>query len=226
MCPKMFVVKDNVKLDAKGLLITMVKQTISGVFLVGFLGFLNACASGTKAEYADPTSVEIVDDRWNETDARKTAETMIGGLLEKAWLANFKKANEGKRPLVIVGEVENRSDEHIDTKALFEYIQDEIINSGKVRFADAENRKKILAEIQYQTDSGMVNEKTSKKKGRQIGADFLLTGSISSIVAANDGLKTVTYQTTLRMTDLETAEIIWSDKYMIKKRFQKSGLKF
>lgn len=196
------------------------------VFFAVVLEILSGCTTGTKAQYADPTAVEIVDDRWNETDARKTAETMIGGLLDKPWLGKFKTANKGQNPLVIVGDIDNRSDEHIDTKALFEYIQDELINSGRVRFADGENRKKILSEIQYQNDSGMVNEKTSKKKGRQIGADFLLTGSISSIVASNDGLKTVTYQTNLRLTDLETAEIIWSDKYLIKKRFEKSGLKF
>ena len=191
-----------------------------------FMHFQTSCTSTTQAEYADPTSVEIVDDRWNETDARKTAETMINGLLEKSWLTNFKKANAGQRPLVVVGEIENRTDEHIDTKALFEYLQDEIINSGKVRFADAANREKILAELKYQNDSGMVNKNTSKKKGKQIGADFLLSGGLTSIVASNDGLKTVTYQTTLRLTDLETAEIIWSDKYLIKKRFKKSGSKF
>lgn len=191
-----------------------------------FMHFQTSCTSTTQAEYADPTSVEIVDDRWNETDARKTAETMINGLLEKSWLTNFKKANAGQRPLVVVGEIENRTDEHIDTKALFEYLQDEIINSGKVRFADAANREKILAELKYQNDSGMVNQNTSKKKGKQIGADFLLSGGLTSIVASNDGLKTVTYQTTLRLTDLETAEIIWSDKYLIKKRFKKSGSKF
>lgn len=191
-----------------------------------FMYFQTSCTSTTQAEYADPTSVEIVDDRWNETDARKTSETMINGLLEKSWLTNFKKANSGQRPLVVVGEIENRTDEHIDTKALFEYLQDEIINSGKVRFADAANREKILSEIKYQNDSGMVNQNTSKKKGKQIGADFLLSGGLTSIVASNEGLKTITYQTTLRLTDLETAEIIWSDKYLIKKRFKKSGSKF
>ena len=191
-----------------------------------FMHFQTSCTSTTQAEYADPTSVEIVDDRWNETDARKTAETMINGLLEKSWLTNFKKANSGQRPLVVVGEIENRTDEHIDTKALFEYLQDEIINSGKVRFADAANREKILSELKYQNDSGMVNQNTSKKKGKQIGADFLLSGGLTSIVASNEGLKTITYQTTLRLTDLETAEIIWSDKYLIKKRFKKSGSKF
>ena len=184
--------------------------------------FSGGCAS-FEGEYSDPNKVEIIDDRWNETDARVTSEQMIQGLLSKYWLSAFKERNAGKRPLVIVGDVQNRTDEHIDTKALADYVTDELINSGRVRFVDAANRQRILNEIQYQTESGMVSEKTAKKKGRQVGADFLLTGSLTSSVHSMDDVKTVTYQTNLRLTDLETAEIVWSDKHLIKKRFKRSG---
>jgi hypothetical protein len=37
------------------------------------------------------------------------------------------------------------------------------------------------------------------------------------------GLKTVTYQTALNFTDLETTEVVWSGKELIKKRFKRSG---
>lgn len=183
---------------------------------------LGSCTS-FEGEYSDPTSVEIVDDRWNETDARVTAEKIIASMLSKGWLKAFKERNGGTRPLVIVGDVANRTDEHIDTKALADFISDELINSGRVRFVDAANREKILKEINYQNDSGMVSEKTSKRKGRQVGADFLLFGTISSSVHTQEGLKRVTYQTNLRLTDLETAEITWSGKHLITKRFKRSG---
>lgn len=186
------------------------------------LWIVSGCAS-FKGEYSDPNAVEIVDDRWNETDARVTSEKMISAMLSKYWLKAFKERNGGKRPLVIVGEVENRTDEHIDVKALSNYVSDELINSGRVRFVDAANRERILKEINYQNESGMVSEKTAKRKGRQVGADFLLFGTLSSSVHKRDGLKTVTYQTNLRLTDLETAEIVWSSKHLIKKRFNKSG---
>lgn len=182
---------------------------------------LSGCTT-FEGEYADPTGVEIVDDRWNETDARKTAETMISGMISKPWLKAFKEAN-GKRPLVIVGDVKNRTDEHIDTQALVDFITDELINSGRVRFVDAANRERILKEIEYQNDSGMVSGSTAKKRGRQKGADFLLFGTLSSNVHTREGLKRVTYQTNLRLTDLESAEIVWSDKKLITKRFNRSG---
>jgi PBP1b-binding outer membrane lipoprotein LpoB len=62
-----------------------------------------------------------------------------------------------------------------------------------------------------------------KKSGNQIGADFMLAGGISSSVHQMDSLKTVSYQTTLTLSDLESSEIVWSNKFEIKKRFKRSG---
>ena len=193
-------------------------------FLVGFL-FLGACSESFVGEYSDPKAVEIVDDRWNETDARKSAEVLINSMLSKPWLNEHLRGHEGKRPMVVVDTIENRTDEHIDTKAIGEAIRDEILNSGQVRFADLEGREKILKEMKYQNKSGMVSANTAQQLGKQIGAQFMLTGNLSSSVHSNDsGLKTVTYQIVLKLTNFESAEIVWSQKYDIKKRFKRSSL--
>lgn len=199
--------------------------TTSKVLTVSFLlaaGYATvSCSPSFEGEYSDPTRAEIVDDKWNETDARKTAETMIKGVLGRPWLKDFTHKHKGK-PVVFVDDVENRTDEHIDTKALTEFIRNELINSGKVKFVDAARRQKILDEIKYQ-NSGAVSGETAKKAGRQTGADYLMAGAISSSVHTMEGAKTVTYQTNLILTNLETSEIEWTDKYEIKKRFRRSG---
>jgi uncharacterized protein (TIGR02722 family) len=185
---------------------------------------LLSCAKDFEGTYSDPAKAEIVDDRWSETDARKVADSLINQVITKPWLAGFEGAKKQK-PVVIVDEIANRTDEHIDTKALTEFMTDELINSGKVRFVNADKRQKILDEIKYQ-NSGTTSGATKKTLGKQIGADFLLSGAISSSVHTQDGLKTVTYQTALTLTDLETAEIVWSGKELIKKRFNRSSSKW
>ena len=193
-----------------------------GWLVAGIVSFLQiSCAPSFEGAYSDPAKAEIVDDKWNETDARKTAESMIASVLGKPWLAEH-KAQTRKKPVVIVDLIENRTDEHIDTKALTEFIRDELINSGKVRFLNNQRRKQILEEIKYQ-NSGAVSRSTKKRAGKQIGADFLLGGAMSSSVHSQGGLKTVTYQAALNLTNLETSEIVWSGKKQIKKRFKRSG---
>ncbi len=181
-----------------------------------------ACTKSFEGEYSDPDKVEIIDDKWNETDAKKTARHMIAGMLEKPWLGEFSSSNGGKKPFVIVDDVENRTDEHLDVKILTDYIQDELINSRKVAFVNKEKRQKLLEEIKYQ-QSGQVDKKSAKKEGRQIGADYILSGNVISQVHQDGGIKTVTYFTTLTLTNIETFELEWSTKYEIKKKFKRSG---
>ncbi|TWW09229.1 hypothetical protein E3A20_16440 [Planctomyces bekefii] len=66
-------------------------------------------------------------------------------------------------------------------------------------------------------------KKTAKKGGKQLGADFILSGNITSNVHKMDEKKTVTYQTNLTLTNVETFEYEWSTKYEIKKTFKRSG---
>jgi len=181
-----------------------------------------ACTKSFEGEYSDPDKVEIIDDKWNETDAKKTARHMIAGMLEKPWLVNFTSSNANKPPFVIVDDVENRTDEHLDVRILTDYIQDELINSGKVSFVNKAQRQKLLEEIKYQ-QSGQVDKKSAKKEGRQIGADYILSGNVTSQVHQQGSIKTVTYFTTLILTNIETFGIEWSTKYEIKKRFKRSG---
>jgi len=197
------------------------KAFLSGSLIICTFG-MTQCAKDFEGEYSDPNKVEVISDRWNETDARKTAEAMVKGMLSKDWLSDYRAGHQGKKPIVIVDEVENRTDEHIDTRALTEFIRDELINSRKVRFLNKKAREKILKEIKYQ-QSGAVAQQKAVKSGRQLGAQFMLSGALSSNVQTQKGLKTVTYQTNLTLTNFESAEIEWSEKYRIKKRFKQSG---
>jgi uncharacterized protein (TIGR02722 family) len=181
-----------------------------------------SCTKKFEGEYSDPQKVEIVDDKWNETDARKTSEVMITSCLGRPWLEEYKKSHGGKKPVVLVQDIENRSDEHIDTKAITEFLETEFVNSGKVRFVEKGRRDQILKEVAYQ-NSGTTSEASKKKAGNQLGADFMLAGAISTQVHTQDGLKTVSYQTQLKLINLETSEIQWTEKHDIKKRFKRSG---
>lgn len=185
---------------------------------------LVACVPKFQAEYADPAGQEIVDDRWNETDARKSAEVLVSAVLKKPWLHRFVAINK-RRPVVGVDEVKNKTSEHIDTKALTDYIRDELINSGKIRFVNIEQRQKLSKELKYQ-QSGAVSTQTRARIRKQIGIDYFFGGTLSSYEHIRGGLKTVTYQVVLNLTNLETSEIEWSQKHLIKKRFKRRDTKW
>lgn len=197
------------------------KRMLPGLIILS-AGVINSCQT-TQGNYADPDKIEIVDDRWNDSDARLTGEQMIRSSLAKPWLKEFTRENQGKRPFLLVDDFENRTSEQIDTKALFEVVRNELLNSGQVRFLDGTQRQKILDEYKYQ-QSGVVRQGAAKGPGKQHSADFFMVGAISSQVAEANGYKTVTYQVEMRLTNIETSEIAWTDIKKIKKQFRRSRL--
>lgn len=196
------------------------------IYTVLALGVLLATGCNSfQGNYADPNKVEIVDDKWNDTDARVVAEEMIKSALSKPWLSQFSTENPGKKPYVLVSEFENRTSEaDIDRQAIFEATRNELINSGRVSFLDGAQRKKILEEYNYQ-QSGVVRKDQAKGPGNQLGADFFLAGAISSIVSRQGGYKTVTYQVEMRLTNIKTSEIVWTEVKKVKKQFKNSKFK-
>jgi penicillin-binding protein activator len=185
----------------------------------------SGCAS-FEGDYGDPNQAQILDDRWNPTDATLTVQKMAKDMTAAPWVQNWRsdmKKNTNDRPFALVDDMENRTSEVIDTKALFEDLRSQILNDGKVRFLDGDARKKILNEYKYQ-QSGVVKKDQVKGPGNQFGADFFLSGAISSIVSKQGGKSSVQYQIEMKLTNISTGELVWSGIEKIRKNFKRSSV--
>lgn len=153
--------------------------------------------------------------RWNETDAQLTAETLIKKALSGDWLGNF-TAQKGKKPVVVVGTVRNNSHEHVDANIFIADIEKAFLKSQAIRLVQAgEKRNELRGERADQQD--FASASTVKKWGQELGADYILQGSIRSIVDSYRREKTTFWQVDLSLTDLETNEVVWLDDYKGKK---------
>ncbi len=185
----------------KGLLLP-----VSVVILTMLLG-----ACGTKVEYGDPGAVETLTADFGSTDLQIIAEKMVKSLLTSP-------AIQGQhRPVLQVARVRNKTGEHIDMESITNKIRTTLINSGKVRFSAAESRDEIISNLEYQSGSGYVDPATQKKIGKQVGADFLLTGEISAIKKQRGKKRDLYYKITLNMVNLETGLIEWAEEKEIRK---------
>ena len=201
------------------------QKLIRIVIVLTLILVLFGCAtpSRTVSRITSDTQTDL-SGRWNDTDARLTAEAMISDVLSRSWLRQFLLAN-ARVPVVVVGDVRNLSSEHIDTIPFISDIERELINSGEVRFvAGDEVRTQIRAErLDQQTQA---REDTIARLGAEIGADYLLRGLISSTVDAVDGLRAVAYKITLELISIETNEKVWIGDKEIKKLIEQSNLRW
>ena len=177
------------------------------------LGTISSCSH--KVSRIDPTETPDISGSWNNTDSRLTAEEMIKDCLGREWLKTHNET-KGKKPVVIVGMVTNKSHEHIEAETFMKDLERAYINTGKVGLVQGgKKREELRAERADQQTNASVS--TMKKFGLENGADYILQGSINSIVDAYKRKKTVTYQINLELTNMETNEVVWiGDKKIAK----------
>jgi len=173
-------------------------------------------ACSTKVQRLDEnTASRDLSGRWNDTDSRLVADEMINDSLSRPWYDRFVQQN-GREPVVIVGTVDNQTMEHINTQTFIQNIQRALINSGKVKFVASQDERGEVRTERLEQDE-FASEATRKAFGQEVGADFMLSGVLTSIVDREGRRSVVLYQTNLRLINIQTNQIVWNGEKQIRK---------
>lgn len=191
------------------------KLTALLLILTLLMGVSSCGRRYAKGEYIPPDTIILRSDKFVEADLQ-----IIADKLSESLLTNSVLATSGKPPTILMSKFSNSTDEHIDMRSISEKIMVNLQKSGKVRLINARLRGAIADEHRYQ-ESGFVDPATAKKRGKQIGAAYLISGNISSIKQPVGRQEIVYYKATLELTDLGTNIINWMDDVEIKKKFRK-----
>ncbi|RZJ67995.1 MAG: penicillin-binding protein activator LpoB [Flavobacterium sp.] len=175
-----------------------------------------SCSTTPKVQRVDEESVTDLSGRWNETDSRLTAQEVTAELMSHSWYSTYASENAGKKPVIIVGLITNKSHEHIPVETFSKDIEKEIINSGRMKLVQAGNmREEIRAERADQQN--FASQSTMKKFGLENGADFMLQGTVNSIVDQAGKEKTIYYQVDFELTNIQSNDKVWIGSKKIKK---------
>lgn len=182
-----------------------------------------SCVSGV--ERIDADSVTDLSGYWNDTDVRLIADTLVLECVEAPAIKNYIIENK-KLPTVVLGSFRNLSDEHLDTSILAKKFEIALINSGKVDFvASGKDREEIRKEREDQLV--YASEETAKSLGAEIAADFMLVGSVKTIVDSFEGKTTRNYFVNAELISVETNRKLWvGENSQIKKFIQRSKVRF
>ncbi|MFT4834084.1 MAG: hypothetical protein ACJA2C_001976 [Marinoscillum sp.] len=175
---------------------------------------LASCINRTVTRVSPDQQIDL-SGRWNDTDSKLVAEEMINDVLNRPWREDFSKAKETK-PVVIVGMIQNKTAEYIESETFIKDIEREFINSGMVRVVqNSVFREKLREE---RADQGeFASPETQSKWGRELGANFMLFGVITAITDSYKKEKVVSYKVNLELVNLETNEKVWIGDKEIKK---------
>lgn len=153
---------------------------------------------------------------WNNTDSRMVADEMTSTILNDNWLSDYLANHQGKKPTVIVGMVQNKSHEHIEAETFVKDVERSFLQRQKVRLVQGGKKREEMRGERADQQTNATTA-TMKKFGLENGADYILQGSINSIVDAHKKKKVVYYQVNLELTDIQSNEVVWiGDKKIAK----------
>ncbi len=190
----------------------MKKNTqISIIIMVAFV--VGSC--NRQVTRVSPDQQIDLSGRWNDTDSKLVAEEMIQDVTSRPWHNDFRIKNE-KKPVIIIGYVKNKSTEHIESETFIKDIEKNFINSGYVRVVtNADFREKLRGERGNQGE--FASPETQSQWGKELGADFMMFGVITSVTDSYKREKAVNYKVNLELINIETNEKVWLGDKEIKK---------
>ena len=185
------------------------------VVALGALSVLGGCAGGKEVTRTDVNQVFDLSGKWNETDSQLVSAALENQIMSAAWIEDF-RSEKGRKPVLIIGEVRNKTSEHIAVKTFIADLERSFINGGRAKVvASPEERDQIRTERADQQE--FASAETMKQWGREKGADFMFMGEINMIRDREGGDESRYYQVDCYLTDLEDNTKVWAGYEKIKK---------
>ena len=191
-------------------------QLLAGLMLLALAGCQTTSPTvggGGDVSYGDAKAVETVTTDLGSTDIQMISEKMTQSLIQHPVVQDMIR----KRGLMMASPVQNKTSEYFDTKLITDTVLTQLQKNGVRYVIEADNMQNQTDELRRQNQSGLYAKNKSVKMGKMQGAQYRLDGSISSIVKKNSNIKDVYYKMNLRLIEIESGIVEWSDEKDIRK---------
>lgn len=192
----------------------MLSKKTWALMLVAAVGLsLGGCA--TEVKRVGVEEVKDLSGNWNDTDSRLVSEEMIRDSLSAGWISRHEQKSKNP-PAVIVGGVRNLSHEHINTRTFIADLERAFVNSGRVDVVASKTEREGIREERADMDLN-ASEASRKEMGKETGADYMLMGTINTIIDASGGEQIRFYQIDLTLVSLVDNRKVWTGQKKLKK---------
>jgi uncharacterized protein (TIGR02722 family) len=188
---------------------------LAGILLLALAGCqtTSPTTGSGSVSYGDARAVETVTTDLGSTDIQMISEKMTQSLIQHPVVQDLIK----RRGLMMASPVQNKTSEYFDTKLITDTVLTQLQKNGVRYVIEADNMQNQVDELRRQNQSGLYDKSKTVKMGKMQGAKYRLDGSISSIIKRTSDIKDVYYKMNLRLVEIETGIVEWSDEKDIRK---------
>jgi PBP1b-binding outer membrane lipoprotein LpoB len=186
----------------------------SGLLLTwGSIILLTAAGCGPRAVRGGPgTSNRNLDEPamsvgLDRQDIEYLASTNVAALSKSA-LWNDTIERSPTPTLVAIWPIQNATTQHIEDQisAMLSSVETYLVNSGDVQVVSRERQQELVKELRLR-QSDIYDPQTAGRLGRQLGAQYFVTGKVTSVDERLKDTRRVQYSLILQIIEVETGLI-------------------
>jgi len=135
------------------------------------------------------------------------------GRLESSAFWQQRVKGSARQPILAIWPIRNATSQHLDDQMLWllSSIETSLINSGAVAVVDRSRQEELAREIGIQQGS-IYDPASAQRLGRQLGAQYFVTGKITSVDERLNKKHRVQYSLFLQIIEIETGVIRFQDQ--------------
>jgi hypothetical protein len=186
------------------------------VALIAIALLLAGCAPKETREI-DLATDTAEDADFSSADLFRITDGMVASIEANGFYRQYAATHGGEKPVMLLARaLENKTDEHIDTRLVLEKIRTTMIKENMAVFVDDKAFDEALDQLNLQATDLYDNSKAARI-GRFVGAKYILRGAISNL-RKQEGRETINYMNvTLNIVEVETLLITWTDEVEYKR---------
>ncbi len=145
----------------------------------------------------------------------ENADKMFASNIVKQW---ERDAATGKAPVVAIFPMRNETSEHIDSQldALLSKIETDLVNQSAADVVSHENQPDLIAEVKRQ-QSEAYDPSRLAEYGRQLGAQYFVTGKVYDSAERIDDERRVQYFMFMQVIEVATGAIKFQNEAALSK---------
>ncbi len=178
----------------------MLKKIVMLFVLLSAIQIFYSCSSvGT-----EDSKVDSINKSWTEIDSEMIADSIVSKLLVSEWNIKFSTKRKAK---LVVGSIEDLTDEKINTDLLSKNIERSFINSGDVTFISSKSKREEVRNNR-RNKNDFDGNKEFEKYLKPLKSDFFICGNIKLVIDSVSVPKLKEYKLTLEVIKTKNLESV------------------
>ena len=188
------------------------KQSIIAFnIIISIMIFIIGCSPASKTEKDQIIPVKTIV--WDEIDSEIIADSLITVSLQSDWNKNF---SQKRKPIIVVGKIEDNSNENINVSLLTKNLERSLLNSGEVSFVASKEMREIIRNDRKNKADFMDNDKF-KKYLKSLKSDFFISGDINLSVDSSAVPVQKRYNLDVEIISTKNTSVVWKGEQNIVK---------